>query len=59
MEQGPRHGCVLALPQFNTFFAAVMNLAYTRFKADKEDGGRGEATAVQPWRRLFDRCGPA
>ena len=57
MEQGLRQGCVLALILFNIFFAAVMNLASTRFKADKGimdalvhlrkkrgAGGRGEAT---------------
>ena len=30
-----RQGCVLAPLLFNTFFAAVINLASTRFKADK------------------------
>ena len=58
MEQGLRQGCVLALLLFNIFFAAVMNVASTRLKADKgimdalvhlkekrEAGGRGEATA--------------
>ena len=35
MEQGLRQGCVLALLLFNIFFAAVINLASTRFKADK------------------------
>ena len=57
VEQGLRQGCVLALILFNIFFAAVMNLASTRFKADKGimdalvhlrkkrgAGGRGEAT---------------
>ena len=32
--QGPRKGYVLLL--FKLFFAAVMNVAYTRFKADKD-----------------------
>ena len=36
MEQGPRQGSVLALLLFNILFAAFINVAYTRFEADKD-----------------------
>ena len=57
VEQGLCQGCVLTPLRFNIFFAAVINVASTLFKADKDimdalvhlrkkrgAGGRGEAT---------------
>ena len=36
VEQGLRQASVLTLLLFNIFFAAVINVAYTGFKADKD-----------------------
>ena len=35
VEQGLHQGCVLAPLLISIFFAAVINVAFTRFKADK------------------------
>ena len=58
VEQELRQECVLVPLLINMLFAAVITVAYTEFKADKdsmdalvhprkkkEPGGRGEATA--------------
>ena len=48
MEQDLCQGCVLAPLLFNIFFATVINVTYTRFKADivgapeEEKGGGGK-----------------
>ena len=36
VEQGLRQECVLVSLLFSIFFAAVINVAYTRFKTDKD-----------------------
>ena len=61
MKQGIRPGWVLVPLLLNIFFAAFINEAYTRFKADKDfmdalvhlrkrkgAGGRGGATDGEP-----------
>ena len=70
VEQGLCKGCVLAPLLFNILFAAVISVAYTRFKADKDigdalvhlrnkkgAGARGGATAGESsWQRRFGAC---
>ena len=70
VEQGHRQGCVLAPLLSNIFFAAVINLAFTRFKAKKDIMGalvhlkkkgerwcgRKQLPESQSWRRRFGAC---
>ena len=40
VEQGLRQGVHSRVPPFNTFFAAVINVTYTRFQGRKRHHGR-------------------
>ena len=67
VERGLRQGCVLAAHLLDIFFAAVINVSYTRFKADedimdalvhlgKKRGGGGQLPESQSWRRCCRAC---
>ena len=70
VERGLRQECVLALFLFNIFFAVVINVAYTRFKADKNimgafvhiekqmgaGGGGKQSLESHPWRHCCGVC---
>ena len=71
MGQGLRQGGVLAPLLFNIFFAAIINVVYTHFKADKDimddlvhprekteagAGGGGQPVESLSCRRRFRAC---